>query len=83
MQSVLSSLALLIYAACWLIFTGYPLCGNPTVRSDIPVPRIRRLSDTTNYGDQGSVFAILFPSVFSQKGVYEQDLFKKRPKAEV
>ncbi|NWX33848.1 EFHB protein, partial [Notiomystis cincta] len=61
----------------------YPLCGIPTVRSDIPVPPIRRLSDTTNYGDQGSSFAVLFPSVFSQKGVYEKDLLKKRPKAEI
>ncbi|NXK62973.1 EFHB protein, partial [Sylvietta virens] len=61
----------------------YPLCGVPTIRSDIPVPRIRRLADTTNYGDQGSSFSILFPSVFSQKGVYEKDLLKKRPKAEV
>ncbi|NWW82174.1 EFHB protein, partial [Climacteris rufus] len=61
----------------------YPLCGVPTIRSDLPVPRIRRLSDTTNYGDQGNSFAILFPSVFSQKGVYERDLLKKRPKAEI
>ncbi|NXH93115.1 EFHB protein, partial [Edolisoma coerulescens] len=61
----------------------YPLCGIPTIRSDIPAPRIRRLSDTTNYGDQGNSFSVLFPSVFSQKGVYEGDLLKKRPKAEI
>ncbi|NXB71890.1 EFHB protein, partial [Donacobius atricapilla] len=61
----------------------YPLCGAPTIRSDIPAPRIRHLADTTNYGDQGNSFAILFPSVFSQKGVYEKDLLRKRPKAEV
>ncbi|NXQ10852.1 EFHB protein, partial [Peucedramus taeniatus] len=61
----------------------YPLCGVPSIRSDIPAPRVRRLSDTTNYGDQGNGFSILFPSVFSQKGVYEKDLLKKRPKAEV
>ncbi|NXA76216.1 EFHB protein, partial [Thryothorus ludovicianus] len=61
----------------------YPLRGVPTIRSDIPAPRIRRLADTTNYGDQGNSFATLFPSVFSQKGVYEKDLLKKRPKAEV
>ncbi|NXQ57402.1 EFHB protein, partial [Anthoscopus minutus] len=61
----------------------YPLCGVPTIRSDIPAPQIRRLSDTTNYGDQGNCFAVLFPSVFSQKGVYEKDLLKKRPKAEI
>ncbi|NXY03363.1 EFHB protein, partial [Pteruthius melanotis] len=61
----------------------YPLCGIPTVRSDIPAPRIRRLSDTANYGDQGNSFSVLFPSVFSQKGVYERDLLKRRPKAEI
>ncbi|NXK91422.1 EFHB protein, partial [Formicarius rufipectus] len=61
----------------------YPMCGIPTIRSDIPAPRIRRLSDTTNYGDQGSGFTLLFPSVFSQKGVHERELLKKRPKAEV
>ncbi|NWV08589.1 EFHB protein, partial [Ptilonorhynchus violaceus] len=61
----------------------YPLCGVPTIRSDLPAPQIRRLSDTTNYGDQGNSFAVLFPSVFSQKGVYEGDLLKKRPKAEI
>ncbi|NWV71361.1 EFHB protein, partial [Malurus elegans] len=61
----------------------YPLCGMPSIRSDIPVPRVRRLSDKTNYGDQGTGFAVLFPSVFSQRGVYERDLLKKRPKAEI
>lgn len=83
MLNVLSFLALFIHASCWLTFTGYPVCGVPTIRSDIPAPRIRRLTDTTNYGDQGNSFAILFPSVFSQKGVYEKDILKKRPKAEV
>uniref|UniRef100_A0A8C5T871 EFHB C-terminal EF-hand domain-containing protein n=1 Tax=Malurus cyaneus samueli TaxID=2593467 RepID=A0A8C5T871_9PASS len=61
----------------------YPLCGIPSIRSDIPAPRVRRLSDTTNYGDQGTGFAVLFPSVFGQRGVYERDLLKKRPKAEI
>ncbi|NWI89095.1 EFHB protein, partial [Pitta sordida] len=61
----------------------YPLCGVPTIRSDIPAPRIRRISDTTNYGDQGSSYALMFPSVFSEKGVYEKELLKKRPKAEI
>ncbi|XP_050173788.1 EF-hand domain-containing family member B [Myiozetetes cayanensis] len=61
----------------------YPMCGIPTIRSDIPAPRIRRLSDTTNYGDQGSSFALLFPSVFGQNGVHERELLKKRPKAEI
>ncbi|NXF00812.1 EFHB protein, partial [Smithornis capensis] len=61
----------------------YPLCGVPTIRSDIPAPRTRRINDTTNYGDQGNSYAVLFPSVFSEKGVYEEQLLKKRPKAEI
>ncbi|OXB68884.1 UNVERIFIED_CONTAM: hypothetical protein H355_015127 [Colinus virginianus] len=61
----------------------YPVCGVPTIRSDIPTPRIRRISDRTNYGDEANAYALLFPSVFGQKGVYEGDFFKSRPKAEV
>ena len=73
----------LFHATCWLISTGYPVCGVPTIRSDIPAPQIRRISDRTNYGDEANAYALLFPSVFSQKGVYERDFFKTRPKAEV
>ncbi|NXX47045.1 EFHB protein, partial [Tricholaema leucomelas] len=61
----------------------YPVCGVPSIRLDIPAPRTRRVSDGTNYGDQGNAYSLLFPSVFSQKGVYEGDLFKARPKAEI
>ncbi|KAM9023154.1 LOW QUALITY PROTEIN: EF-hand domain-containing family member B [Ara ararauna] len=63
--------------------TCCPGCGVPSIRSDLPAPRIRRLSDRTNYGDDTSAYALLFPSVFSQKGVYEKDFFKTRPKAEI
>ncbi|NXQ94751.1 EFHB protein, partial [Sagittarius serpentarius] len=63
--------------------TCHPVCGVPTIRSDIPAPRIRRLSDRTNYGDEANAYALLFPSVYSQKGVYERDFFKPRQKAEI
>ncbi|KFQ49157.1 EF-hand domain-containing family member B, partial [Pelecanus crispus] len=63
--------------------TCYPVCGVPTIRSDIPAPRLRRISDRTNYGDEANAYVVLFPSVFSQKGVYESDFFKTRPKAEI
>uniref|UniRef100_A0A8C8RSP0 EF-hand domain family member B n=1 Tax=Pelusios castaneus TaxID=367368 RepID=A0A8C8RSP0_9SAUR len=63
--------------------TCYPLYGVPTIRSDIPAPRIRRISDRTNYADEANAYALLCPSVFSQKGVYEKDFFKTRPKAEI
>ncbi|NXX83725.1 EFHB protein, partial [Urocolius indicus] len=63
--------------------TCYPVCGIPTIRTDLSAPQIRRVSDRTNYGDQANAYALLFPSVFSQKGVYERDFFKARPKAEI
>ncbi|XP_025933931.1 EF-hand domain-containing family member B [Apteryx rowi] len=63
--------------------TYYPVCGVPTIRSDIPGPRICHISDRANYGDEGNAYALLCPSVFSQKGVYERDFFRTRPKAEI
>lgn len=62
---------------------GYPIYGVPTIRSDIPVPRIRRISDYTNYGEDGNAYSLLYPSIFGQKGVFERDFFQTRSKKEV
>ncbi|XP_015441255.1 EF-hand domain-containing family member B [Pteropus alecto] len=61
----------------------YPIYGVPTIRSDIPAPRIRRISDRTNYGEEGNAYSLLHPTIFSQKGVFERDFFKTRSKKEV
>ncbi|XP_075835067.1 EF-hand domain-containing family member B [Microtus pennsylvanicus] len=61
----------------------YPIYGVPTVRSDIPAPRIRRVSDRNNYGEDGNAYSLLHPSIFSQKGVFERDFFKSRSKEEI
>ncbi|XP_053120115.1 EF-hand domain-containing family member B isoform X2 [Hemicordylus capensis] len=61
----------------------YPLYGIPTIRADIPAPRFRRISDITNYGDQAGAYALLYPSIFSNNGVYEKDVFKTRSKEEI
>ncbi|XP_058038009.1 EF-hand domain-containing family member B [Ahaetulla prasina] len=61
----------------------YPLYGIPTIRSDIPAPRFRRISDTTNYGDQATMYALLYPSIYNKKGVYEKDFFRIRSKEEI
>ncbi|KAF0870795.1 EF-hand domain-containing family member B isoform X2 [Crocuta crocuta] len=61
----------------------YPIYGVPTVRSDIPAPRIRRISDRTNYGEEGNAYSLLHPTVFGQKGVFERDFFKTRSKKEI
>lgn len=62
---------------------GYPIYGVPTIRSDLPAPRIRRVSDRTNYGEEGNAYSLLHPSIFAQKGVFERDFFKTRSKKEV
>ena len=57
--------------------------GVPSIRSDLPAPRIRRVSDWTNYGDIPGVWAVINPSVFSQHGVYERDVLEPRSRQEV
>ncbi|XP_068094782.1 EF-hand domain-containing family member B [Hyperolius riggenbachi] len=64
-------------------FAKYHAFGIPTVRTDIAPPRIRRISDRNNYGDESNAYGLLCPSIFSQYMVYERDLFKSRPKEEV
>nr|XP_010973668.2 EF-hand domain-containing family member B isoform X2 [Camelus dromedarius] len=63
--------------------TCHPIYGIPTIRSDIPAPRIRRISDRTNYGEDGNAYSLLHPTIFSQKGVFERDFFKTRSKKEI
>ncbi|XP_010611119.1 EF-hand domain-containing family member B [Fukomys damarensis] len=61
----------------------YPIHGVPTIRSDIPAPRVRRISDRTNYGEEGNAYSLLHPTIFAQKGVFERDFFKTRSKEEI
>uniref|UniRef100_A0A6I8PRF7 EF-hand domain-containing protein n=1 Tax=Ornithorhynchus anatinus TaxID=9258 RepID=A0A6I8PRF7_ORNAN len=63
--------------------TCYPVYGIPTVRSDIPAPRIRSISDSMNYGGDGTAYALLYPSIYSRKRVFEKDFFKTRSKEEI
>ncbi|XP_072507310.1 EF-hand domain-containing family member B isoform X2 [Notamacropus eugenii] len=60
-----------------------PTCGIPTIRSDIPAPRFRSVSNMTDYGDSGTAYTLLHPSIFSEKGVFERDFFKARSKDEI
>lgn len=61
----------------------YRTYGVPTIRSDIPIPRIRRVCDTKNYGDESDAYGLLNPSVFSLRGVSEKDFLIPRPKDEI
>ncbi|XP_041374542.1 EF-hand domain-containing family member B-like [Gigantopelta aegis] len=61
----------------------YRKYGVPTVRIDIAAPRIRRINDRTNYGNESDAWGLLNPSLFSQKGVYEVDLLVPRTIEEI
>uniref|UniRef100_A0A3B5ADA7 EF-hand domain family member B n=1 Tax=Stegastes partitus TaxID=144197 RepID=A0A3B5ADA7_9TELE len=57
--------------------------GIPSVRSDLPAPRIKRVSDTNNYGDASTAANLLYPSVHAVRGVYEEHFFCPRTKQEI
>lgn len=57
--------------------------GVPTIRTDLPAPRIRRIDDRTNYGDESNALGLLNPNIFSNHGVYEKDFLGPRSKQEV
>ncbi|XP_062279123.1 EF-hand domain-containing family member B [Scomber scombrus] len=57
--------------------------GIPSVRSDLPAPRIKRVCDTNNYGDTSTAADLLHPSVHSLQGVHEQHFFCPRTKKEI
>ena len=57
--------------------------GVPTVRSDLPAPRVKRVSDYTNYGDESDAFGLLYPSIYSTRGVHEIDFFIPRTQEEI
>nr|XP_046254821.1 EF-hand domain-containing family member B [Scatophagus argus] len=57
--------------------------GIPSVRSDLPAPRIKRISDTNNYGDASTAGDLLHPSVHALRGVHEEHFFCPRTKEEI
>ncbi|XP_066500682.1 EF-hand domain-containing family member B [Hoplias malabaricus] len=63
--------------------TGYQTYGVPTVRTDLPAPRIKRISDSTNYGEEATAYDLLYPTVHSVYGVNEKHFFTPRSKDEM
>ncbi|XP_030640934.1 EF-hand domain-containing family member B [Chanos chanos] len=62
---------------------NYHTYGIPTVRTDLPPPRIKRISDRTNYGDQATAYDLLNPTLHSFWGVHEEHFFSPRTKEEM
>lgn len=57
--------------------------GVPTVRSDVPMPAKRSVSDNQNYGDDVSAQALIQPSRFAPVGVDDTDFVAQRPPEEI
>jgi len=57
--------------------------GVPTIRSDLPAPRIKRVDDRKNYGDDAFAYALMSPNLYSQHNVHEKDLLKPRTLDEI
>ncbi|CAL8259169.1 unnamed protein product [Boreogadus saida] len=62
---------------------GQRTYGVPTVRTDLPAPRLKRMGDTTNYGEEAGAAHLLHPSLLSLLGVHEEHLFRPRSKQEM
>ncbi|CAM9330943.1 unnamed protein product [Lampetra fluviatilis] len=57
---------------------GWHTFGVPSVRTDLPAPRVRHFGDRTNYGEESDVAGLLNPSVYALHGVYEADFLTPR-----
>ena len=57
--------------------------GIPSIRSDITAPDCKKIQDRTNYGNDGNVWSMLTPSIYTQHGVYAEDFLKPRARQEI
>merc|ERR1712087_844220 len=62
---------------------NYRTYGVPTIRSDLAPPRIRRIDDRQNYGDESDAYGLTNPSLYSLRGVNEKDLLIPRSMEEI
>lgn len=57
--------------------------GISSIRNDLVAPAYKKIMDKKNYGNDGNVWSIVSPSVYTQHGVYEKDVLKPRSKDEL
>ena len=53
------------------------------MRSDLAAPRLKRVSDKKNYGDDVGAHSVVNPNIYASRGLHERDLLQPRDKAEV
>jgi hypothetical protein len=57
--------------------------GCPTLRTDVPKPGARSISDNQNYGDDVNAQFLLYPPQFSTAGVEDEDFAEARSQADI
>ncbi|XP_077086069.1 EF-hand domain-containing family member B [Siphateles boraxobius] len=62
---------------------NYHIYGVPSVRTDLPAPRIKRIGDRTNYGDESTARDLLHPPLPSLYGVHEEEFLSPRTKDQI
>jgi len=57
--------------------------GCPSIRNDIPRPRVRSVADCQNYGNEVGASALLNPQRFELVGIPDSDFLLRRPRDEL
>ncbi|GAX80864.1 hypothetical protein CEUSTIGMA_g8299.t1 [Chlamydomonas eustigma] len=57
--------------------------GAPSIRTDIPMPKVKLVTNTINYGNEPDAFQLLRPPRSVERGVHEEHYMALRKKAEV
>ena len=57
--------------------------GCPTIRTDIPMKKMKSVADHQNYGDEPEAIDILFPASYLENGVSEADFSVPKDRATI
>eukprot|EP00164_Ancoracysta_twista_P007112 GFYU01010040.1.p1 GENE.GFYU01010040.1~~GFYU01010040.1.p1 ORF type:complete len:332 (+),score=104.82 GFYU01010040.1:25-996(+) len=57
--------------------------GVPSIRHDVPAPKIKSVADNQNYGGEPDGKSLLYPSAFTSQGVTEEDFCQDLPPQEL
>ena len=57
--------------------------GVPTIRSDLPLKKLKSVTDIKNYGDEPDAYDLLYPHPEAIRGVYDEDFEKLLSKEEI
>ncbi|KAI3379693.1 hypothetical protein SNEBB_010126 [Seison nebaliae] len=57
--------------------------GIPTIRNDLRIPFVKKVTDTKTYVSEGTVSDLVSPNIFTKNGIHRNDLTKERNKEEM